>query len=83
MPRLSVAAALSVLTGAMQTGVEKRQAFDPPERLIEGRRTPGLDRLLQGLRLRDEGRVSKRASPWPAPYGGRIRAAAVYLNVQS
>ena len=35
MPRLSVAAALSVLTGAMQTGAERRQAFDPPERLIE------------------------------------------------
>jgi len=57
--------------GGEATGVRSARAAD------RGRRTPGLDRLPQGLRLRDESRLSKRASPRrrsPASASGRRRS---------
>ncbi len=72
---------LAGLTTAMITGVEKRQVFDLPEPRLEvtehqatiyccarcrGQTTAGFP----------EGLIS------PAQYGERVRAAAVYLNVQ-
>jgi len=72
---------LGVLTGAMQTGVETRQVFDLPERLIEV-----TEHQASIYRCASCGGETKADFPAgvaaPAQYGGRIRAAAVYLNVQ-
>ncbi len=42
------------LTASMRVGMEKRQVFDLPERLIEDR-APSLGLLLYGLRFGDQG----------------------------
>jgi len=72
---------LGVLTGAMQTGVDKRQVFDLPERLIEVTEHQAAIDCCAAC-----GFETKAAFPAgvaaPAQYGERIRAAAVYLNVQ-
>ena len=72
---------LGVLTGAMQTGAEKRQVFDLPERLIEV-----TEHQASIYRCATCGEETKAGFPAgvaaPAQYGERIRAAAVYLNVQ-
>ena len=72
---------LGVLTGAMQTGVEKRQVFDLPERLIEA-----TEHQASICCCTSCGAETKADFPAgvaaPAQYGERIRAAAVYLNVQ-
>jgi len=65
----------------MQTGVEKRQVFDPPERLIEvAEHQASIDCCAAC------GFETKAAFPAgvaaPAQYGEPIRAAAVDLNVQ-
>lgn len=69
------------LTAAMCTGIEKRQVFDMPE--------PRLDvtEHQAGVYVcRQCGGTTKAAFPdgvtIAAPYGPRIKAAAVYLNVQ-
>jgi transposase len=72
---------LSSLTAAMQTGVEKRQVFDLPERLIEVTEHQASIYCCAAC-----GFETKAAFPAgvaaAAQYGERIRAAAIYLNVQ-
>jgi len=72
---------LSSLTAAMQTGVEKRQVFDLPERLIEITEHQASIYCCAAC-----GFETKAAFPAgvaaAAQYGERIRAAAIYLNVQ-
>jgi transposase len=72
---------LAGLTMAMITGVEKRQVFDLPE--------PGLDVTEHQAMIyrcaRCRGRTTAAFPDGvvsPAQYGPRVRAAAVYLNVQ-
>lgn len=72
---------LGPLTEAMIAGVEKRQVFDLPEaRLIVTEHQAAVYRCACcGLRTRaafPEGVIA------PAQYGPRVKAAAVYLNVQ-
>ncbi len=69
------------LTRTMITGVERRQVFDLPERRLEVTEHQAMIYRCARCRGRTtaafpEGVVS------PAQYGGRVRAAAVYLNVQ-
>ena len=65
----------------MATGVEKRQVFDLPEPYPDVTEHPASI-----YRCRNCGRQNEAAFPdgvaAPAHYGPRIRAAAVYLNVQ-
>jgi transposase len=69
------------LTAAMQTGVEKRQVFDLPERLIEVTEHQASVYCCAAC-----GGETKADFPAgvaaPAQYGERIKAAAIYLNVQ-
>ncbi len=69
------------LTRTMITGVERRQVFDLPERRLEVTEHQAMIYRCARCRGRTtaafpEGLIS------PAQYGGRVRAAAVYLNVQ-
>ena len=71
----------AALTASMQTGFEARQVFDLPERLIEVTEHRGAIYACAhcGGQTRasfPDGVIS------PAQYGERIKAAAVYLNVQ-
>lgn len=72
---------LSALTASMQTGVERRQVFDLPFRLIEVTEHQAVIYACPHCRG-----VTRAEFPdgviSPAQYGERIRAAAVYLNVQ-
>ena len=72
---------LGILTGSMQTGVEKRQVFDLPERLIEV-----TEHQVSVYCCAACGGETKAGFPAgvaaTAQYGERIRAAAVYLNIQ-
>jgi transposase len=69
------------LTASMQTGVEARQVFDLPERLIEV--TEHQAAIYACAHCRG---VTRASFPdgviSPTQYGERIKAAAVYLNVQ-
>ena len=69
------------LTAAMQTGVEKRQVFDLPERLIEVTEHQASIYCCAacGFETKAEFPAGVAAA---AQYGERIRAAAIYLNVQ-
>jgi transposase len=71
----------SALTASMQTGMETRQVFDLPERLIEVTEHRAWIYACPHCRG-----VTRAEFPdgviSPAQYGQRIRAAAVYLNVQ-
>jgi transposase len=72
---------LTGLTGAMVTGVEKRQVFDLPEPRLTVTEHQGMVYRCARCRGRTtasfpEGVIS------PAQYGPRVRAAAVYLHVQ-
>src|SRR5271166_6469419 len=72
---------LAGLTRAMITGVEKRQVFDLPEPRLEVTEHQAMIyccALCRGQTTAGfpEGVIS------PAQYGPRVRAAAVYLNVQ-
>jgi transposase len=69
------------LTAAMQTGVEKRQVFDLPERLIEVTEHQASIYCCAacGVETKAEFPAGVAAA---AQYGERIRAAAIYLNVQ-
>jgi transposase len=72
---------LAGLTASMQTGMETRQVFDLPERGIEVTEHQALIYACPHCRG-----LTRAAFPdgviSPAQYGQRIRAAAVYLNVQ-
>ena len=63
------------------TGCERRQVFDLPERLIEVTEHRGLVYACACC-----GKPTRAAFPegvtGPAQYGGRLRAAAVYLHAQ-
>lgn len=71
----------SALAAWMQTGVETRQVFDLPERLIEVTEHQGTIYACAhcGCETRAEFPAGVRA---PAQYGERLKAAAVYLNIQ-
>ena len=70
----------AVLTAAMRTGVEKRQVFDLPERLIEVTEHQASVYCCAAC-----GGETKADFPAgvaaPAQYGERIKATAVYLSV--
>ena len=70
----------AALTASMARGVEKRQVFDLPERLIEVTEHQAAIYVCEHCRG-----VTRAAFPEgvavPAQYGERVRAAAVYLNV--
>ena len=69
------------LAASMQIGVEARQVFDLPERLIEV--TEHQVAIYACAHCRCETRAAFPAGvSAPAQYGERLRAAAVYLNVQ-
>ncbi len=71
----------SGLSRAMAGGFERRQVFDLPERLMEVTEHQGLVYACAGC-----GGRTRAAFPegvrGPAQYGGRIRAAAIYLHAQ-
>ena len=68
------------LTASMERGVEKRQVFDLPERLIEV--TEHRRAIYCCAACGEETRGAFPAGvASPAQYGERVRAAAVYLNV--
>jgi transposase len=69
------------LAAWMGTGVEERQVFDLPERQIEVTEHQAL--IYRCARCRGETRAAFPAGvSAPAQYGERLRAAAVYLNIQ-
>jgi transposase len=69
------------LTGAMVTGVEKRQVFDVPEPRLEV-----TEHQAQVYRCAHCHGTTKAAFPEgvtsAVQYGSRVRAAAIYLNAQ-
>jgi transposase len=69
------------LTAAMQTRMEKRQVFDLPERLIEVTEHQASIYCFAacGFETKAEFPAGVAAA---AQYGERIKAAAIYLNVQ-
>ena len=71
---------LAGLTASMQRGVERRQVFDLPERMIEVTEHQASVYCCAAC-----GGETKAEFPAgvasPAQYGERVRAAAVYLNV--
>ena len=69
------------LTASMQTEIEKRQVFDLPERLIEvTEHQASVYRCAAcGFETKAEFPAGVAAA---AQYGERVRAAAIYLNVQ-
>lgn len=71
----------AALAASMQVGAEERQVFDLPERLIEVTEHRAL--IYACARCGGETRAAFPAGvSAPAQYGERLRAAAVYLNVQ-
>jgi len=69
------------LTASMQTGLEARQVFDLPERLIEVTEHQAV--IYACARCRGETRAAfPPGVSATAQYGARLRAAAVYLNIQ-
>jgi transposase len=69
------------LTAAMARGVEKRQVFDLPEPRLEV--TEHQARVYRCWHCRGQTRAAfPEGVTSPAQYGPRVRATAVYLNVQ-
>ena len=72
---------LAGLTRAMIMGVEKRQVFDAPEPRLEVTEHQAM--IYRCARCRGQTRAAfPDGVTAPAQYGPRVRAAAVYLNVQ-
>jgi transposase len=71
----------SGLSRAMAGGLDRRQVFDLPERLIEVTEPQGLVYACAGCGGRTRAAFPEGVTG-PAQYGGRIRAAAVYLHAQ-
>jgi transposase len=69
------------LTASMQTGMEKRQVFDLPERLIEVTEHQASVYCCAACGFETKAKFPAGVAA-PAQYGERIRAAAIYLNVQ-
>ena len=69
------------LAATMQTGVEKRQVFDLPERLIEVTEHQASVYCCAACGFETKAEFPAGVAA-PAQYGERIRAAAIYLNVQ-
>jgi transposase len=69
------------LAASMQTGVEKRQVFDLPERLIEVTEHQASVYCCAACGFETQAEFPAGVAA-PAQYGERIRAAAIYLNVQ-
>jgi transposase len=69
------------LSPSMQTGVEKRQVFDLPERLIEVTQHEASVYCCAACGFETKADFPAGVAA-PAQYGERIRAAAIYLNVQ-
>ena len=69
------------LTGSMRVGMEKRQVFDLPERLIEVTERQALVYCCTACGLETKAEFPAGVSA-AAQYGERVRAAAIDLNVQ-
>lgn len=69
------------LSAAMAAGMEQRQVFDLPERLIEVTEHRGLVYACAGCGGRTRAAFPAEARG-PAQYGERLRAVAVYLHAQ-
>jgi len=67
------------LKASMQRGVERRQVFDLPERLIEVTEHQAAIYRCDHCRSVTRGAFPDGVAA-PAQYGARVRAAAVYLN---
>ena len=72
---------LAGLTAAMITGVEKRQVFDLPEPRLDVIEHQAMIYRCAHCRGQTTGAFPAGVIS-PAQYGPRVRAAAVYLNVQ-
>jgi len=71
----------AALTAAMERSVETRQVFDLPERMIEV--TEHRASIYRCAHCRGDTRAAfPEGVASPAQYGPRVRAAAIYLNVQ-
>lgn len=71
----------ATLTASMRTGVEARQVFDLPERLIEVTEHQALIYACAHCACETRAAFPSGVGA-PAQYGERLRAAAVYLNLQ-
>ena len=69
------------LTLSMAAGVERRQLFDLPERLLEVAEHQGLVYACPGCGGRTRATFPEGVKG-PAQYGERVRAAAISLNAQ-
>jgi len=69
------------LSAGSAIGVERRQVFDLPERLIEVTEHRATIHCCPGCRGQTRATFPEGVAS-PAQYGERIRAAAVYLNAQ-
>ena len=68
------------LTASMERGVERRQVFDLPERLIEVTEHQAAIYVCEHCRGLTRAAFPEGVAA-PAQYGERVRAAAVYLNL--
>jgi transposase len=71
----------AALTGAMERGVETRQVFDLPEKLIEVTEHQATVYCCAACGCETKADFPEGVAA-SAQYGERVRAAAVYLNVQ-
>ena len=69
------------LTGAMAVGVEKRQVFDLPEPRLEVTEHQASIYRCEHCRGQTKAAFPEGVTS-PVQYGARVRATAVYLNVQ-
>ena len=69
------------LTGAMAVGVEKRQVFDLPEPRLEVTEHQASIYCCEHCRRQTRAAFPEEVTS-PVQYGRRVRATAVYLNVQ-